>query len=135
MKNLSNYINERLVLAKDGDKTLSKAKLKRNECVIRVSDFYCWYFGVDSFDDIKLTQDMIDDYDPWFEQEEDGSFKNQYEVYDFIKDFVDDGEDYVIARQKDLGNCINVSFKLDGINFEHDCEDFIPDNIIIRKNK
>lgn len=132
MKNLNNYIHERLVLAKDGDKTLSKVKLKRNESVIRVGDFYCWYFGVDSFNDI--THNMIDDYDPWFEQEENSSFKNQYDVYDFIKDFVNDGKDYVVARQKDLKNCIAVSFELDGIYFEHDCDDFISDNIIIRKN-
>lgn len=131
MKNLNNYIHERLVLAKDGDKTLSKVKLKRNECVIRVGDFYCWYFDVKSFDDI--TQDMVDEYDPWFEQVDNGSFKNQYDVYEFLCDFVWDENDYVVARQKDLDNCVDISFELNGIYFGHDCDDFIPDNIIIRK--
>ena len=131
MKNLSNYINERLVLSKNNDRTLSKVKLKQNECIIRVSDFYCWYIGIDNFDDI--TKDIIDDIDIWFAQVENGSFENQYDVYDFIKDFADDDEDYVVACQNDIGNCIDIEFELDGIHFGHDCTDFIPDDIIIRK--
>lgn len=131
MKNLSNYINERLVLSKNGDRTLSKVKLKQNECVIRVGDFYCWWFGVDSFDDI--TKDDVDANDPWFEQVESGSFENQYDVYDFLSDRAWDEKDYVVAYQNDVGNCIDIGFELDGIHFGHDCTDFIPDDIIIRK--
>lgn len=131
MKNLSNYINERLVLSKTSDKTLSNVKLKQNECVIRVGDFYCWWFGVDKFDDI--TKDTIDWSGPWFEQVENGSFKNQYDVYDFIKDFVDDDNDYAVASQDDLNNTVEVSFELGDVEFVHDCTDFISDDIIIRK--
>lgn len=131
MLKLNDYINERLILSKTPDHTLSKVHLKPGQFVMRVGDFYCWWFGVDSFDDI--TKDEIDANDPWFEQVENGSFENQYDVYDFIKDFVDDDEDYVVAYQNDVGNCIDVGFELDGIHFGHDCTNFIPDDIIIRK--
>lgn len=131
MKNLSNYINERLVLSKTPDYTLSKIKLKNDQFIMRVGDFYCWYFGVDKFDDI--TQDMVDTSDPWFEQVDNGSFKNQYDVYDFLSDFVWDKKDYVVAEQKELPNVYDISFTLDGIYFTHDCTDPIPDDIIIRK--
>lgn len=131
MKNLSNYINERLVLSKTPDYTLSKIKLKNGQFIMRVGDFYCWYFGVDSFDDI--TQDMVDNSDPWFEQVDNGSFKNQYDVYDFLSDFVWDKEDYVVAEQEELPNVYNISFTLDDVYFTHDCTEPIPDDIIIRK--
>ena len=131
MKNLSNYINERLILSKTPDHTLSKVHLKPGQFVMRVGDFYCWYFGVDNFDDI--TQDMVDNSDPWFEQVDNGSFKNQYDVYEFLSDFVWDKMDYVIAEQEELPNTYNISFKLDGVYFSHDCTEPVSDDIIIRK--
>lgn len=131
MKNLRNYINERLVLSKNRDKQLSNIELDSGQFVMRAGDFYCWYFGIDSFDDI--TEDDIDNTDPWFMQVEDGVFKTQMEVYDFIKKFVDDDNDYVVAEQNDLGNTIEVMFELGDVEFTHDITEEIPDNIIIRK--
>lgn len=132
MKNLSNYINERLVLSKNGDKHLSNVKLNPGQFIMRASDFYCWYFGIDSFDDI--TEDDINNTDPWFTQVEDELFKTQTEVYDFIKEFVDDDNDYVVAEQNDLGNTIEVTFELGDVEFIHDITEEIPNDIIIRKN-
>lgn len=132
MKNLRNYINERLVLSKNRDKQLSNIELDSGQFIMRAGDFYCWYFGIDSFDDI--TEDDIDNTDPWFMQVEDGVFKTQMEVYDFIKKFVDDDNDYVVAEQNDLGNTIEVMFELGDVEFTHDITEEIPDNIIIRKN-
>ena len=132
MKNLSNYITERLVLSKNGDKHLSNIKLDPGQFIMRAGDFYCWYFGIDSFDDI--TEDDIDNTDPWFMQVEDGVFKTQMEVYDFIKEFIDDDNDYVVAEQNDLGNTIEVMFELGDVEFTHDITEEIPDNIIIRKS-
>lgn len=131
MKNLRNYINERLVLSKNRDKQLSNVELDQGQFIMRAGDFYCWYFGIDSFDDI--TEDDIDNTDPWFMQVEDGVFKTQMEVYDFIKKFVDDDNDYVVAEQNDLGNTIEVMFELGDVEFAHDITEEIPDNIIIRK--
>jgi hypothetical protein len=132
MKNLRNYINERLVLSKNRDKQLSNIELDSGQFIMRAGDFYCWYFGIDSFDDI--TEDDIDNTDPWFMQVEDGVFKTQMEVYDFIKKFIDDDNDYVVAEQNDLGNTIEVMFELGDVEFAHDITEEIPDNIIIRKN-
>lgn len=132
MKNLRNYINERLVLSKNRDKQLSNIELDSGQFIMRAGDFYCWYFGIDNFDDI--TEDYIDNIDPWFMQVEDGVFKTQMEVYDFIKKFVDDDNDYVVAEQNDLGNTIEVMFELGDVEFIHDITEEIPDNIIIRKN-
>lgn len=132
MKNLRNYINERLVLSKNRDNQLSNIKLDSGQFIMRAGDFYRWYFGIDNFDDI--TEDYIDNIDPWFMQVEDGVFKTQMEVYDFIKKFVDDDNDYVVAEQNDLGNTIEVMFELGDVEFIHDITEEIPDNIIIRKN-
>jgi hypothetical protein len=132
MKNLRNYINERLVLSKNRDNQLSNIKLDSGQFIMRAGDFYRWYFGIDNFDDI--TEDYIDNIDPWFMQVEDGVFKTQMEVYDFIKKFVDDDNDYVVAEQNDLGNTIEVMFELGDVEFTHDITEEIPDNIIIRKN-
>jgi hypothetical protein len=99
---------------------------------MRAGDFYCWYFGIDNFDDI--TEDDIDNTDPWFTQVEDEVFKSQTEVYDFIKEFINDDNDYVVAVQNDLGNTIEVIFELGDVEFTHDITEEIPDNIIIRKN-
>ena len=132
MKNLSNYITERLVLSKNRDKQLSNIKLDSGQFIMRAGDFYRWYFGIDNFDDI--TEDDIDNTDPWFMQVEDGVFKTQMEVYDFIKKFVDDDNDYVVAEQNDLGNTIEVMFELGDVEFIHDITEEIPDNIIIRKS-
>lgn len=132
MKNLRNYINERLVLSKNRDKQLSNIELDSGQFIMRAGDFYCWYFGIDSFDDI--TEDDIDNTDPWFMQVEDGVFKTQMEVYDFIKKLVDDDNDYVVAEQNDLGNTIEVMFELGDVEFIHDITEEIPDNIIIRKS-
>lgn len=131
MKNLSNYITERLVISKTADHTLSKVHLKPGQFVMRVGDFYCWWFGVDSFDDI--TQDMVDVNDPWYEQVETGSFENQYDVYDFLSDRIWDERDYVVAEQEELPNVYNISFTLGGVYFTHDCTEPISDDIIIRK--
>ena len=132
MKNLRNYINERLVLSKNRDNQLSHIKLDSGQFIMRAGDFYRWYFGIDNFDDI--TEDYIDNIDPWFMQVEDGVFKTQMEVYDFIKKFVDDDNDYVVAEQNDLGNTIEVMFELGDVEFTHDITEEIPDNIIIRKS-
>jgi hypothetical protein len=132
MKNLRNYINERLVLSKNRDNQLSNIKLDSGQFIMRAGDFYRWYFGIDNFDDI--TEDYIDNIYPWFMQVEDGVFKTQMEVYDFIKKFVDDDNDYVVAEQNDVGNTIEVMFELGDVEFTHDITEEIPDNIIIRKN-
>ena len=60
-------------------------------------------------------------------------FKNQYDVYEFLSDFVWDKEDYVVAEQEELPNVYNISFTLDDVYFTHDCTEPISDDIIIRK--
>lgn len=131
MKNLSNYINERLIISKTGDKHLSNVKLKPGQFIMRAGDFYRWFFDKDNFDDI--TEDDIDNYDPWFTQVEDNVFNTQMEVYNFVKEFIDDDNDYVVANQDDLDNTIEVSFELGDVEFVHDISEEIPDNIIMRK--
>ena len=87
MKNLSNYINERLVLSKDNDNTLSRVNLEPGQFIMRVSDFYAWYCRKRSFDDISIK--FIEDHNIWADLVDNGTFKNIQEVRDFIKDFAD----------------------------------------------
>ena len=132
MKNLSNYINERLVLSKDNDNTLSRVNLEPGQFIMRVSDFYAWYCRKRSFDDISIK--FIEDHNIWADLVDNGTFKNIQEVRDFIKDFADDDEDYVVAEQEELPNVYEINFELDDVRFSEDCTDPVPDSIIIRKN-
>lgn len=131
MKNLSNYINERLVLSKDKDNTLSKVHLKPGQFIVRVSDFYAWYCRKRSFDDISIK--FIEDHNIWADLVDNGMFETQQEVRDFIKEFADDDEDYVVAEQEELPNVYEINFELDGVIFSEDCTDAVPNTIIKRK--
>lgn len=96
MINLRTYINERLVLSKTKASIddLSDIDLNNNQCIIRLGEFYKWYWGVPTF--LSLKKDLGN-----FEYccgNMKGEFKGSpEELIDYLFNFVKNEEDYAVC--------------------------------------
>lgn len=96
MINLRTYINERLVLSKNKPSIddLSDIDLNNNQCIIRLGEFYKWYWGAPTF--LSLKKDLGN-----FEYccgNMKGEFKGSpEELIDYLFKFVKNEEDYALC--------------------------------------
>lgn len=96
MIDLITYINERLVLSKNKPSIddLSDIDLKNNQCIIRLGEFYCWYWGVSRFQDLKKDLGNFE----YCCGNMKGEFKGSpEELIDYLFKFVKNEEDYAIC--------------------------------------
>lgn len=96
MIDLITYINERLVLSKTKASIddLSDIDLKNNQCIIRLGEFYCWYWGVSRFQDLKKDLGNFE----YCCGNMKGEFKGSpEELIDYLFNFVKNEEDYAVC--------------------------------------
>lgn len=96
MIDLITYINERLVLSKNKPSIddLSDIDLKNNQCIIRLGEFYCWYWGVSRFQDLKKDLGNFE----YCCGNKPGEFNGSpEELIDYLFKFVKNEEDYALC--------------------------------------
>ena len=132
MKNLSNYINERLVLSKTKPNIddLSDIDLNSNQCIIRLGEFYRWYWGVSTF--LSLKKNNLSDFEYCC-----GNMKGEFkgspeELIDYLFKFVKAEEDYAVCTiiSSPGGWEFEIDFK--DIAFDETSVDPLPKRVIHR---
>ena len=132
MIDLITYINERLVLSKTRANIddLSDIDLNSHQCIIRLGDFYCWYWGVARFQDLKKNN--LSDFEYCC-----GNMKGEFkgspeELIDYLFKFVKNEEDYAICTI--ISGHGEWEFEIDfkGIGFDETSVDPLPKRVIHR---
>lgn len=132
MINLITYINERLVLSKNKPNIddLSDIDLNSNQCIIRLGDFYCWYWGVPTF--LSLKKNNLSDFEYCC-----GNMKGEFkgspeELIDYLFKFVKNEEDYALCTI--ISSPADWEFEIDfkDIEFAETSIDALPKSVIHR---
>lgn len=132
MINLKTYINERLVLSKTKASIddLSDIDLNSHQCIIRLGDFYCWYWGVSRFQDLKKNN--LSDFEYCC-----GNMKGEFkgspeELIDYLFKFVKAEEDYAVCTI--ISSPGEWEFEIDfkDIAFDETSVDPLPKRVIHR---
>ena len=131
MINLRTYINERLVLSKSKPSIddLSYIDLNSHQCIIRLGEFYRWYWGVATFKDLKKDLGNFE----YSCGNGKGEFKGSpEELIDYLFNFVKNGEDYAVCTIiPDHGHWeFEITFK--DIEFDETSVDPLPKKVIHR---
>lgn len=132
MINLITYINERLILSKTKHSIddLSDIDLNSNQCIIRLGDFYCWYWGVARFQDLKKNN--LSDFEYCC-----GNMKGEFngspeELIDYLFKFVKNEEDYAICTIIPDTHDWEFEITFKDIEFDETSVDPLPKSVIHR---
>lgn len=132
MKNLSNYITERLVISKTKNAIddLSDVDLGSYQCIIRLGEFYRWYWGVATFKDLKKNN--LTDFEYCC-----GNMKGEFkgspeELIDYLFKFVKSGEDYAVCTIIPSPHDWEFEIHFKGIEFNETSVDPLPKAVIHR---
>lgn len=132
MIDLITYINERLVLSKTKPNIddLSDIDLKSNQCIIRLGEFYRWYWGVSTF--LGLKKNNLSDFEYCC-----GNMKGEFkgspeELIDYLFKFVKNEEDYAVCTI--ISSPGEWEFEIDfkDIAFDETSVDPLPKSVIHR---
>lgn len=132
MINLRTYINERLILSKNkvSINDLSDINLNSNQCIIRLGEFYRWYWGVSTF--LSLKKNNLSDFG-YCCGNMPGEFKGSpEELIDYLFKFVKNEEDYALCTI--ISSPADWEFEIDFKDIEF-CEtsiDPLPKSVIHR---
>lgn len=131
MINLRTYINERLVLSKTklGVDDLSNIDLNNNQCIIRLGEFYKWYWGVATFKDLKKDLGNFEYCCGNMKGEFNGSPE---ELIDYLFKFVKNKEDYAICTIIPSSGDWEFEIVFKDIEFNETSIDPLPKKVIHR---
>lgn len=131
MINLITYINERLVLSKSKPSIddLSDIKLNNNQCIIRLGEFYRWYWGVATFKDLKKDLGNFE----YCCGNNPGEFKGSpEELIEYLFNFVKNGEDYALCTIIPSSHDWEFKITFKDIEFTETSIDPLPKKVIHR---
>lgn len=131
MINLRTYITERLVLSKTklGVDDLSNIDLNNNQCIIRLGEFYKWYWGVATFKDLKKDLGNFEYCCGNMKGEFNGSPE---ELIDYLFKFVKNKEDYAICTIITKSGDWEFEIVFKDIEFNETSVDPLPKKVIHR---
>ena len=131
MINLRTYINERLILSKNKASIddLSDIDLNNNQCIIRLGDFYCWYWGVSRFQDLKKDLGNFE----YCCGNMAGEFKGSAEeLIDYLFKFIKNEEDYAVCTIISSPGEWEFEITFKDIEFNETSIDPLPKSVIHR---
>ena len=132
MINLRTYINERLILSKTKPNIddLSDIDLNSHQCIIRLGEFYRWYWGVPTF--LSLKKNNLDDF-KYCCGNMNGEFNGSpEELIDYLFKFVKNGEDYAICTIISSPGEWEFEITFKDIEFDETSVDPLPKSVIHR---
>ena len=132
MINLRTYINERLILSKNKTSIddLSDINLNSNQCIIRLGEFYRWYWGVPTF--LSLKKNNLSDFEYCC-----GNMKGEFkgspeELIDYLFNFVKNEEDYAVCTIISSPGDWEFEIVFKDIEFNETSIDPLPKSVIHR---
>ena len=132
MIDLITYINERLVLSKTKPSIddLSDEDLGSYQCIIRLGEFYRWYWGVPTF--LSLKKNNLSDFEYCC-----GNMKGEFkgspeELIDYLFKFVKSEEDYAVCTIIPNPHEWEFEIYFKGIEFNETSVDPLPKRVIHR---
>ena len=132
MIDLITYINERLVLSKTKPSIddLSDEDLGSYQCIIRLGEFYRWYWGVPTF--LSLKKNNLSEFEYCC-----GNMKGEFkgspeELIDYLFKFVKSEEDYAVCTIIPNPHEWEFEIYFKGIEFNETSVDPLPKRVIHR---